>query len=383
MKFGLMYETQSPLVDGEVDEKALIENTIEQWVLADELGYDYIWLVEHHFLDTFSVSSSPDILYGAASRLTKNIRLGFGVVVLPQHHPVRIAEKIAMVDQLSNGRVDFGTGRGGAYEQVGLNVDPRLSRSMWEEAINMIPKMWEKGEFSWEGKHWNIPPRNVIPKPFQKPHPPMWLAGMQPETYRIAAEKGLGVLSLSTGAPAEMAPYIKEYKNNIRNANPVGNFVNDQWAHLAISHCGVDDKLAKDTAVNALKSFFGPDRPYTMGEGDIYKQLIKAWGGVPDHLRNQFKWVLKEEESVTDSIEVTETSVKPSGIDHFDSETLSDRGVIIAGDPDSCIKGVKIHQEAGEDQVLLLMQLDTIPHEEVISSIKTFGTEVMPEFKSD
>ena len=331
-----------------------------------------------------SISSSPDILYGAASRLTKNIRLGFGVVVLPQHHPVRIAEKIAMVDQLSNGRVDFGTGRGGAYEQVGLNVDPRLSRSMWEEAINMIPKMWEKGEFSWEGQHWNIPSRNVIPKPFQNPHPPMWLAGMQPETYRIAAEKGLGVLSLSTGAPAEMAPYIKEYKNNIRNANPVGKFVNNQWAHLAISHCGFDDKLAKDTAVNALKSFFGPDRPYTAGEGDIYKQLIKAWGGVPDHLRNQFKWVLKEEdESVTDSIEVTETSVKSSGIDHFDSETLSDRGVIIAGDPESCIQAVKIHQEAGEDQVLLLMQLDTIPHEEVISSIKTFGTEVIPEFKLD
>ena len=91
-----MYETQSPLIDGEVDEKALIESTIEQWVLADELGYDYIWLVEHHFLDTFSISSSPDILYGAASRLTKNIRLGFGVVILPQHHPVRVAEKIAM-----------------------------------------------------------------------------------------------------------------------------------------------------------------------------------------------------------------------------------------------------------------------------------------------
>ena len=165
-----MYETQSPLVDGAVDEKALIESTIEQWVLADELGYDYIWLVEHHFLDTFSISSSPDILYGAASRLTKNIRLGFGVVILPQHHPVRVAEKIAMVDQLSNGRVDFGTGRGGAYEQVGLNVDPRSSRSMWEEAIKMIPKMWRKEEFSWEGVHWNIPARNVIPKPFQNPH---------------------------------------------------------------------------------------------------------------------------------------------------------------------------------------------------------------------
>ena len=160
--------------------------------------------------------------------------------------------------------------------------------------------------------------------------------------------------------------------------------VNDQWAHLAVSHCGENDKLAKDTAVAALKSFFGPDRPYTKGEGDVYKQLIKAWGGVPDHLKNQFSWVLKEEEgSVPKSREARETSVKPSGIDGFYSDTLSERGVIIAGDPESCKEGVRIHQEAGEDQVLLLMQLDTIPHEEVINSIKLFGKEVMPEFKSD
>ena len=160
--------------------------------------------------------------------------------------------------------------------------------------------------------------------------------------------------------------------------------VNDQWAHLAVSHCGEDDRLAKDTAVTALKSFFGPDRPYTKGEGDVYKQLIKAWGGVPDHLKNQFSWVLKEDEdSVPESREARETSVNVSGIEGFDSDTLSDRGVIIAGDPESCKEGVRIHQEAGEDQVLLLMQLDTIPHEEVIKSIKLFGTEVMPEFKSD
>jgi len=377
-----MYETQSPLIDGVVDEKKLIENTLEQWVLADQLGYDYLWLVEHHFLDTFSISSSPDILYGAASRLTKNIRLGFGVVVLPQHHPIRVAEKIAMVDQLSNGRVDFGTGRGGAYEQVGLDVDPRLSRSMWEEAINMIPRMWQEGNFEWRGEHWNIPARNIVPKPIQKPHPPMWLAGMQPETYRIAAEKGLGVLSLSTGAPSEMAPYIKEYKKNVQNSKPVGKFVNNQWAHLAVSHCDRDDQIAKDTAVKALKSFFGPNRPYTSGEGDVYKHLIKAWGGVPDHLKNQFKWVLKEEDSATESIEVAESSVKASGIEQFDSETLSDRGVIIAGNPESCIEGVKRHQDAGEDQVLLLMQLDTIPHEKVINSIKIFGEEVIPVFRS-
>jgi alkanesulfonate monooxygenase SsuD/methylene tetrahydromethanopterin reductase-like flavin-dependent oxidoreductase (luciferase family) len=377
LKFSLMYETQRPSGDDGVDEKALIDETLAQWVLADELGYDYIWLVEHHFLDTFSVSSSPDILLGAASQITKQIRLGFGVVVLPQHHPVRVAEKVAMVDQLSGGRVDFGTGRGGAYEQTGLAVDPRETRSMWDEAMRMIPQMWKDEEFSWEGKYWNVPPRNVIPKPLQKPHPPMWLAGMQPSTYRMAADRGLGMLSLSTGAPSEMAPHIAEYKKRIKNAEPLGAFVNDHWAHLAIAHCGPDRAEAQARAANAMKVFFGPDRPYTQGQGDIYKQLVKGWGGVPDHLENQFKWVLDEEVDVGGG----EFSVQRSGFEEFDPATLCDRGVVIAGDPAACIEGVRRHEEAGEDQVLLLMQLDTIPHEQVMASIRLFAEEVIPAFR--
>ena len=377
MKFGLMYETQRPSDGGVVDEKALIEETLEQWVLADELGYDYIWLVEHHFLDTFSVSSSPDILFGAASRLTRRIRLGFGVVVLPQHHPIRVAEKVAMVDQLSDGRVDFGTGRGGAYEQTGFDVDPRDTRSMWDEAMQMIPRMWAEEEFSWEGKHWRVPPRKVIPKPLQKPHPPMWLAGMQPSSYRIAADRGLGMLSLSTGAPSEMAPYIAEYKERIRSAEPLGAAVNDHWAHLAVAHCGADKAEAQDLAVGAMKSFFGPDRPYTQGQSEVYRQLVKGWGGIPDHLENQFRWVLAEHADVGGG----EFSVERSAFEEFDAETLCSRGVVIAGDPQACIEGVRRHQEAGEDQVLLLMQLDTIPHEKVVSSIRLFAEEVLPAFR--
>ncbi len=377
MKFGLMYETQRPSDGGGVDEKALIEETLEQWVLADELGYDYIWLVEHHFLDTFSVSSSPDILFGAASRLTRRIRLGFGVVVLPQHHPIRVAEKVAMVDQLSDGRVDFGTGRGGAYEQTGFEVDPRDTRSMWDEAMQMIPRMWVQEEFSWEGKHWRVPPRKVIPKPLQKPHPPMWLAGMQPSSYRIAADRGLGMLSLSTGAPSEMAPYIAEYKERIRNADPLGAAVNDHWAHLAVAHCGADRAEAQNLAVGAMKSFFGPDRPYTQGQNEVYRQLVKGWGGIPDHLENQFKWVLADEADVGGG----EFSVERSAFEEFDAQTLCSRGVVIAGDPQACIEGVRRHQEAGEDQVLLLMQLDTIPHEKVVSSIRLFAEEVLPVFR--
>ena len=165
MKFGLAFEMQRPTRDSH----QIIEETIEQCVLADEMGWDYVWFVEHHF----SMSPCPEVIFGALSRMTKRIRLGFGVVVLPYHHPVRVAERVAMVDHLSNGRVDFGTGRSAAYEQTGLGIDPRDTREMWEESLDIVPRVWQsEGYFQYEGKFWNIPPREVLPKPYQQPHPP-------------------------------------------------------------------------------------------------------------------------------------------------------------------------------------------------------------------
>ena len=157
-----------------VDDHTVIEETIEQCVFADKMGFDYLWFVEHHFLTGFSMSPCPEVIYGALSRLTKRIRLGFGVVILPYHHPARVAERVAMVDHLSGGRVDFGTGRSAPYEQTGMGIDPRDTRDMWAESLEMVPKAWEDGLFSWEGRFWNAP-RDVRPKPYQKPHPPSGL----------------------------------------------------------------------------------------------------------------------------------------------------------------------------------------------------------------
>ena len=173
MKFGLLYEMQRPSPDGVVDEKSLVEETLEQCVLADEAGFDYLWFVEHHFLTTFSGSSSPEVIYGALSKLTKRIRLGFGVVILPHHHPIRVAERVALVDQLSDGRVEFGTGRSSPYEQLGFEIDPKDTRDIRDEALKMVPQIWQSEEFQWEGRFWNVPPRQVHPKPMQKPHPPI------------------------------------------------------------------------------------------------------------------------------------------------------------------------------------------------------------------
>ena len=167
-------------------------------------------VVEHHFLTTFSMSPCPEVILSAIAAQTKHIRLGFGVVILPYHHPVRVAERIAMLDHISKGRVEFGTGRSAPYEQTGMGIDPRLTRDMWEESLTMIPKIWESDMFTWEGRFWNVPPREVCQA---LPEAPSSHLGRRvtAATYAIAAQKGIGVMSLGVNAPSVLEPHIKAY----------------------------------------------------------------------------------------------------------------------------------------------------------------------------
>src|SRR5262245_31196892 len=179
MRLSLAYEMQRPVVD----DHAVIEETLEQCLLADQMGFDTVWFVEHHFLTSFSMSPCPEILFGALSRLTKRIRLGFGVVILPYHHPVRVAERVAMVDHMSGGRVEFGTGRSAPYEQIGMGIDPRNTRAIGEESLRMIPRIWEDGLFSWEGQFWNGPPSDRRPTQYTEADRRSGVAALQPATY--------------------------------------------------------------------------------------------------------------------------------------------------------------------------------------------------------
>jgi alkanesulfonate monooxygenase SsuD/methylene tetrahydromethanopterin reductase-like flavin-dependent oxidoreductase (luciferase family) len=381
MKLSLAYEMQRPLVD----DHAVIEETIEQCVLADRMGFDYLWFVEHHFLTGFSMSPCPEVIYGALSRLTKRIRLGFGVVILPYHHPVRVAERVAMVDHLSGGRVDFGTGRSAPYEQTGMGVDPRDTRDMWEESLDMVPKIWEDGLFSWEGRFWNVPPREVRPKPYQKPHPPIWVAALQPSTYHLAAQKGIGVMALSVAAPSVLASHIKEYKENVRKAKPVGKVINDQWLSATMAYCDSDNKAGRELAAKSLKTFFGPDRPYLKDQIGVYEKLIESWGGVPDHLQANFARYIKKEAGadIEAGVDLSGGSAQIAQAiwNQFDADTLVERGVLVAGDPESCLKAISIHEAIGVDQLQFLMATETIPHDKVMSSIELFGKYVIPELK--
>ena len=219
MQFGLLYETQRPFQGTDIDWNSLYKETLEQCELADQVGFDALWFVEHHFLTGFSGSPCPEVLFGALSQITKQIRIGFGVSILPHAHPVRIAERVAMVDQLTDGRVEFGTGRSNAYEQLGLGVDPRDTRDIWSEAISMLPKIWQSDEFEYEGKFWNVPSRRVLPKTFQKPHPRMYLACTSEDSFRLGCGKGhrcavVGVLrrQRAEGQAEDLPRVDREYR---------------------------------------------------------------------------------------------------------------------------------------------------------------------------
>ncbi len=388
MKLGLLYEMQRPYEGTNVDEHQLYKEVIEQVVLAEEMGFDSFWLVEHHFLTGFSASPCPEVMLGALSKLTTRIRLGFGVSILPYHHPVRVAERVAMVDQLTDGRVEFGTGRSNAYEQLGLGVDPRNTRAMWDEAITMIPQIWQAEEFSWEGQFWNVPKRRVLPKPYQKPHPPIWVAGTQPSTYGIAAEKGIGVLLSAATVPDLLAKHVQAYRENIKQAKPVGAFVNNQFSVSIHAYCGEDNKEAREICAQSMKTFYGPDKPYTRDRVEVYQDLLQAWGGVPEHLKSQFSRWIRQSNEKTKAVAAEQGINLDSGpeaaraaIGMLDADTLCNRGAIVGGDPDSCITIIKKFEEIGVDQLTLVMQTETVPHEKVMKSLALFGKHVLPAFQ--
>ena len=175
MKVGLLYEIESVKPHAPDHEYRVFWDTMAQIELADRLGFDSVWVVEHHFLNEFSYSSAPEVFLGCVSQRTRKIRIGHGVAVLPFSHPIRVAERVAVLDIMSNGRVEFGTGRSTTMDEIlGFGMTTEETRPRWREALEMIPRMWRDEPFSYQGRFWSVPrPVSIIPKPLQKPHPPL------------------------------------------------------------------------------------------------------------------------------------------------------------------------------------------------------------------
>src|SRR5712692_1947670 len=246
MRFGIFYEHQLPRPWDEDAEQRLIADALDQVELADRLGIDSVWEVEHHFLEEYSHSSASEVFLAAASQRTQRIRLGFGIVAIPPgyQHPARVAEKVSMLDLVSGGRVEFGSGEtSSGAELEGFGVDRETKREQWVEALDVATRMMVEEPFAgWDGRFVKMPPRNVVPKPVQKPHPPLWVACSRRDTILLAAEKGIGALTFAFIDPEEAKHWVHDYYSTMEDKGaPIGSVVNPNMACVTTFMCHDDE----------------------------------------------------------------------------------------------------------------------------------------------
>jgi alkanesulfonate monooxygenase SsuD/methylene tetrahydromethanopterin reductase-like flavin-dependent oxidoreductase (luciferase family) len=358
MKIGGFYEHQLPRPWTRESEHTLLKNALEQVELADRQGYDYIWATEHHFMEEYAHSSAPEIFLAACAARTKNVRLGHGIVQMPPYinPPARIAERIATLDLISDGRCEFGTGEGATEVELGgFNVPQAEKREQWLEGLRVAVRMLVEEPFTgFDGRFVKAPARNVVPKPLQRPHPPLWLACSRRETILLAARLGMGALTFSFVSPEESRQWVHDYYEMLENeCEPVGYAVNPQIAMACPFLCDRNEKLVRDMA-HEHHGFF----MYGLGHYAFFGQHEPGKTNIWENYKSQSA---------------------PVKID--DPLASGSRATNCVGTPDQIRKALRGFEESGVDQVLFLSQAGKIPHELLMSSIDLFSREVLPEVK--
>lgn len=332
------------------EELALIE-------AGDKAGFKYCWFSEHHFLDEYSHMSDSESFMAYAFAKTQRIHLGSGIfnITPPVNHPARIAERVAMLDQLSGGRFEFGTGRGSSSTEVhGFGIaDLDVTREMYDETLPEIVKMWGEDDYpGFEGRFFTMPRRQVLPKPYTDPHPPIWVASGSPGTFERAARLGIGVLCFSQSTPAELAKLIDVYKSNIDKAEPVGGYVNDNVMVTT-------DMLVLEDGQRARHAVLDNRGNYHTGLLAKYLDSFPLAAMLP-------KW-----------------PDLPPQVTAEQLDGAIDAGYAAVGTPDEAIKTLQGYQDIGADQVAFGTMSTDLPIDIALESYEVFGRDVLPVFDKD
>lgn len=354
MKISLFYEFPLPRPWTEDDEHQLFQHGLDEVEAADKAGFSTVWLTEHHFLEEYCHSTAPEMFLAAASQRTKDIRLGFGVMhLLPSiNPPARIAERVATLDHLSNGRVEFGTGEGSSIAELGgFGVDPADKRAQWEESLEVsIRAMVETPFTGFKGEHIEMPARNVVPKPLQKPHPPVWVACTRPSSVQMAAQKAIGALSFAYTGPEALAERVKGYYDEFEaKGAPVTPAINPNilaiGGDLSMMVAKNDDEAIKRLGLGGGFFSFGIMHYYLTGMHTPGR--TKVW------------------EAYEDAVKEDPTLAYGPG-----------RGAI--GSPETVREFLRGYEASGVDEIILL--LNPRSHEGTMESIEIMGREILPEF---
>lgn len=372
MRFSLLYELQQPRSWARDGEQRLLAEALEQVELADRLGFDTVWAAEHHFLEEFSHSSAPGVFLAAASQRTDTIRLGFGVVPLPPgyQHPARVAETAATLDLLSGGRVELGTGEtSSGAELAGFGIDRQTGRAQWGEAIDVVARMMVETPFAGaDGDHIKMPARNVVPKPQQKPHPPLWVACARRETVRLAAEKGLGALSYAFVEPEEARAWVDEYYTIIASDRcvPAGFAINPNFAAALPMMVHADEAEAIERGIDGAHFF-----AYALGH-------YSAFG---EHRPGRTS-VWEEFQARRDDVGFARSAIsaddQPLSVKVLQGGRGSLRGAI--GTPAQLRELIGRYEDAGVDELTFSLQTGKTKHKHIMEALELFAAEVMPAF---
>ena len=363
MKFGIFYEHQLPRPWDDGAEQRLFAEALDQVELADRLGIDFAWEVEHHFLEEYSHSSAPEVFLAACSQRTKNIRLGHGIrqVIPGYNHPARTAEVIATLDLVSQGRVEFGTGESSAaLELGGFGVPVAEKRKIFMEATEQICNMLAMDPYpGYRGQYFEMPCRNVVPKPVQRPHPPLWVACSQRETIRMAARLGIGALTFAFVDPTEASSWVDEYYGIIKSEEcvPIGHAINPNICMVSSFSCHEDRETAVQRGLEGFE-FFGFALGSLYGFGEHKPGRTDLWKQFQDVHRPKL-----------DEVFGNATQALSGG-----------RGGI--GTPDDLREHLKKFEACGVDQVTFIQQAGMNQHAHICESLELFAEKVMPEFKA-
>ena len=356
MKFGVFYELQLARPWRPDSEYRLYHDALDQLELADRLGYDHAWVVEHHFLEEYSHSSAPEVFLAAASQRTSRIRLGHGILQLTTTHPAKVVEKVAALDLLSDGRVEFGMGESASITELHpFGVRFRDKRELWEDAVRCAIPMFGEGGVEYQGTHFDFPLRNVLPKPRQKPHPPLWTACSQIETIEYAGRRGLGALGFQFVSADAATAWVHAYYNAItKRLDRLCDYpVNPNIALVSMFMCAPTDEEARARADGAtffqfcLRYYNSPDRRRPdPGEVNMWDEYT-AW-----------------------------KQANPEG-----AERALSGGLI--GSPETIRRKLRKFESSNIDQVILLNQAGRNTHQDICASLELFAAEVMGEFHAN
>ena len=363
MRFGIFYELQLPKPWQRDSDHRLIHEALDQVVFADEIGIDYAWEVEHHFLEEYSHGSAPEVFLSAAAARTKRIRLGHGIrqVIPSYNHPARTAECLTTLDLISGGRVDFGIGEGATRMELGgFGISAKTKRQAALEAAEQIANMMVMSPYpGFEGEFFSMPCRNVIPKPMQTPHPPMWMACTNRDTIRVAARHGLGALAFSFVDPKEARHWVDIYYDIIRSDEccPIGHSVNANIA-LVTSFSLHEDRIEAIRRGQEGFEFF-----------NFAVNALVAEDAVPGYSRLWDQFIEKRGNRGEQLIEKARAG---------DATAFGHAPGI--GTPSDFSRHLRDLSDAGVDQVIFMQQAGKNEHRHIIDSLDLFASKVMHEF---